>query len=300
MRFEQKAQHVSGPRVTYEFNILIGGKPITEYAHEGNTFVEGRKGSEFELEFKNHSNKRVLVVPSVDGKSIFDKSPATADSRGYVVRAYGSIRIPGWTLDANDVAKFVFDDKEKSYAVVTAQEGESVQSGVVGVLVYAEVEKPKPVEHHHHHYPRPRINPFPQPGVYPKGPFDPWPYNGPTWTADNNIALGSAADVKSAMRGMTTLSANAKVEPDVVATSATADSTPFEMGAGFGERAQFKTHEVEFERGPLQATMVLYYDSRRNLEKRGIEVVKKETRHLSDLPQAFAGMGCAPPPGWNG
>lgn len=39
---------------------------------------------------------------------------------------------------------------------------------------------------------------------------------------------------------------------------------------------------------------------RRNLEKRGIQVVKRETRYLTDLPQAFSGVGCKPPPGWNG
>lgn len=286
---------------TFELNILIGGKPITEYAHEGNTFVEGRKGSEFEVEFKNKSNKQVLVVPSVDGKSIFDGKPATPDSRGYVIRPWGSIRIPGWTLDAQAVAKFTFEDKDKSYSAAVTQEGEAVVSGVVGVMVYAEKEKPVTINQIHHYYPRP--NPFPQPGVYPRGPGD-WPYNGPMWSstcavgsADATLSNSAMPLSKGVMRGMNVSASTTSAVSDD-ADSASSDS--FNMGAGFGEKADFRTTNVEFERGPVQAVIQLYYDSRKNLEKRGIEVVKKEQRYLNELPQAFQGTGCTPPPGWQG
>ena len=286
---------------TFELNILIGGKPITEYAHEGNTFVEGRKGSEFEVEFKNKSSKQVLVVPSVDGKSIFDGNPATPDSRGYVIRPWGSIRIPGWTLDSQAVAKFTFEDKNKSYSAAVTQEGEAVVSGVIGVMVYAEKEKPVSINHIYHHYPRP--NPFPQPGVYPRSPGD-WPYNAPMWSS--TCAVGSAGATlsntatplsKGVMRGMNVATAATTAVSDS-ADMASEDS--FNMGAGFGQKTDFRTTNVEFERGPVQAVMQLYYDSRKNLEKRGIEVVKKDQRYLNELPQAFQGTGCTPPPGWQG
>jgi hypothetical protein len=271
----------------YELNIIVSGRPITEYEHQGNTFVEGRKGSEFEVEFKNKSNKQVLIVPSVDGKSIFTGKPATPESQGYVVRAYGSIRIPGWTLDASAVAKFTFEDKDKSYSAAVTQEGEAVVSGVIGVIVYAEKEKPQTINQIHHYYPSIPRTPWPStPGQ--------WPYNGPTWS--NSIGSSDASMPKGVMRGMSvTLSASASTHEN---TSMSADT--FEMGAGFGQKADFKTKNVEFERGAIQDTILLYYDSRRNLEKRGIEVVKKETRHLNELPQAFTGMGCTPPPGWQG
>lgn len=288
---------------TFELNVLIGGKPITEYAHEdGPSFIEGRKGSEFEVEFKNKTNKQVLVVPSVDGKSIFDGKPATPDSRGYVIRAWGSIRIPGWTLDNAAVAKFTFEDKDKSYSAAVTQEGEAVVSGVIGVMVYSEVEKPKPVtlQHVHHHYPRP--NPFPQPGVFPRGPYD-WPYNGPTWSStcavgsSDTVTLSSNSMSKGITRGATAQSTSHEN------TSSVSDGTPdasFDMGAGFGQKADFRTTTVEFERGPVLDTFQLYYDSRKNLEKRGFVMVRKEQRYLNDLPQAFQGTGCTPPPGWQG
>ena len=275
---------------TFELNILINNRVITEYAHEGNTFVEGRKGSEFEVEFKNKSNKQVLVVPSVDGKSIFDGKPATPESRGYVIRPWASIRIPGWTLDNSAVAKFTFEDKDKSYSAAVTQEGEAVVSGVIGVMVYSEKEKPQTINTIHHIYPT-----YP---VYIGTPRTPWPYNGTMLTT--SCAVGSEEVSKSAKRGVSmnaTLSATASAGSHENTAS---NADPFEMGAGFGQKADFKTQTVSFERGDVAATFQLYYDSRRNLEKRGIQVVKKDTRHLNELPQAFTGMGCTPPPGWQG
>lgn len=274
----------------YELNILIGGKPITEYQHEGNVFVEGRKGSEFEVEFKNKTNKQVLVVPSVDGKSVFDGKPATPESQGYVVRAWGSVRIPGWTLDNSAVAKFTFADKEASYSAAVTQEGEAVVSGVIGALVYVEKEKPQPV-HVHHYHGTPRT-PWPQ---YPGQ----WPYNGPMLMGSSISSADAKSMTKSVTRGATAQSATLSAS-SANASHENTSATPFEMGAAFGAKSDFKTSMVEFERGTMEAPMQLYYDSRRNLEKRGIEVVKKEQRYLNELPQAFQGTGCTPPPGWNG
>jgi hypothetical protein len=282
---------------SYELNILIGGRPITEYSHEGNTFVEGRKGSEFEVEFKNKTGKQILVVPSVDGKSVFDGKPATPDSQGYVIRPYGKIRIPGWTLDNSAVAKFTFEDKDKSYSAAVTQEGEAVVSGVIGVIVFAEKQKPNhtTVIHHHHTYPV-----YPSPTVYPKGPHT-WPYNGPTWTT-SGIAASDVmnSSSKSVFRSMSSDTATLSASATNSATSEPSVETSFDMGAGFGQKSDFHTSTVSFDRGDILTTLVLYYDSRKNLEKRGIEIVKKEQRYLNELPQPFMGMGCTPPPGWTG
>jgi len=289
---------------SYELNLLVKNRPITEYEHEGNIFVEGRKGSEFEVEFKNKTSKRVLVVPSVDGKSVLDGQPATPDSKGYIVGPWGSIRIPGWTLDDSNVAKFTFEDKEKSYAVQMADDATQVQSGVIGVMVYSEVEKPKPVEHIHHYYP-----PVTYPPSNPWKPWSPWVprYPDPFWCGSSINQLDSVplstSDTKSMMRGTsmnatTQSSASLNAQGNVVSNAPPIENA-FEMGAGFGEKADFKTRESEFKRDKVVATMLLYYDSRRNLEKRGIEVVKREI-HATALPQAFSGVGCTPPPGWQG
>lgn len=289
---------------TAELNVLVSGRPITEYEHGGNVFVQGRKGSEFILQYRNHTNKRVLVIPSVDGKSTLDGKPATPDSKGYVVGPWATLDIKGWTLDNQSVASFEFSDKEASYA--TALEGTSAQSGVIGVLVYEEkvVELPKPViKHVHHHHPR--IDPWPSPQPWPK-----YPGNPPVWMGNaQNIDTTqlSAADVKTTMATRSMMSAThvntsyqANVQTDGIASNVEQPEGAFDMGTAFGQKADMATRDVKFQRGSVVAQLVLYYDSRRNLEKRGIQVSKREDRYVSELPQAFYGTGCTPPPGWKG
>ena len=97
----------------FEATILIKGRPINEVQHEGQTFVEGRNGSAYELKFKNNSSSRVLVIPSVDGLNVLDGKIAGKTSPGYVIDAWGELRIPGWKVDGTTAAKFKFTtDKE--------------------------------------------------------------------------------------------------------------------------------------------------------------------------------------------
>jgi hypothetical protein len=286
----------------FELRILVGGRPITEYYHQENTFIEGRKGSEFTVEFKNHTGSKVLVVPSVDAISVFDGQPATPDSRGYVVKPYDTLNIKGWRLDNSNVAKFFFQDKERSYAASTSSD--ATNAGVIGVLVFKEKEHVQTISNSPS--PWPPINPWP---VWPR-PHNPWPYDprdprDPTWINDvkfgssltgiQNIASNNAdmgQHTKSRMRGA------AESAPISVCNVAASGVEPFELGTGFGRKTEFKTSEVSFNKGVLAAEISIFYDSKRNLEKRGIQVVRRERQYLNDLPQAFSG-GCKPPPGWS-
>ena len=50
----------------YEARILVRGRPVTEYHHtDGNIYVEGRKGSDYSLEFINNGAERICVLPAV-------------------------------------------------------------------------------------------------------------------------------------------------------------------------------------------------------------------------------------------
>lgn len=190
------------------------------------------------------------MVPAVDGKSVLDGSPATPNSMGYIVPAWGSIRIPGWTLNGNEVAKFKFDDKEQSYAARMSN-GSVVQSGVIGVLVYEEKVLPKPVEHHHHHWPSPTIRP-----IYPYDPYIHRPRNpwmDPIWASGTVDSRSMASIPKDAiadtplMGKQMSMNAIADVNTSSISNSSDAtsqaSSTPFEMGTGFGERMDFKVDQ---------------------------------------------------------
>lgn len=117
--------------------ILVKNKPIQKFFHEKNTYVEGRKGSEFSIRIRNPNSTRIKVVVSVDGLSIIDGLPAGENSPGFVINAYDTQIFTGWMKDQNTVNKFYFSSKERSYSERTEQGSENV--GVIGVMAFAEV-----------------------------------------------------------------------------------------------------------------------------------------------------------------
>jgi hypothetical protein len=141
---------------TYKLDVIVGSRPITQHIKDGQSYIEGRKGSEFTLRFKSYSSRRVKVVLSVDGIGVIDGKPAGVKSRGYIVDSFGTIDIPGWTLSQNKVAKFVFrpqgDSQDPTYVEALRQDGIDVDAsnqGVIGVMVFPEYYH-KPLYHDNH------------------------------------------------------------------------------------------------------------------------------------------------------
>lgn len=249
----------------FSLNLIVNGKPIHEYEHKGNIFVEGRKDSEFVIEFVNDTYRRVLAIPSVDGLSPIDGSTASPDSMGYIVEPFSTLTIPGWCIDENNVANFKFMDKEKSYSKLQGS-ARDYQAGVIGMLVYGE---------HVDYEPATRRITKGYDSIYPKPKF--WP---------SEKIEGFPKDWWLSQNTPNTLSA---------LSSVTVSQSNFEYGVGWGSEHEFKVETETFDRGELLETFVVYYDSRRNLEKRGIQVVKKDTTYLDDLPVPFRGIGCPRP-----
>jgi hypothetical protein len=76
--------------INYEFHVLVKGKAITEFLHEDKHFIEGRKGSNFEIEFINKSNKRILAIPSVDGINTLNGKDAGDNGPGFIVSPFST------------------------------------------------------------------------------------------------------------------------------------------------------------------------------------------------------------------
>lgn len=255
----------------YEARILVRGRPATEYHHtDGNIYVEGRKGSEYELEFYNNSNERVCIVPAVDGLSVMDGKPAGIESDGYVVEARQTIKIPGWKLDDKEAAKFEFSSEKKSYA---SQSGEdTANQGVIGFMVFREEYQ--------------ALNPFKIEQFYSGNSGG---YAGSLRGLSSNSGHDGAICCDS-------LSAStASAEPEAVKSS---------LGTGFGEATDFQTRTVSFnkrdENNP-DAVLVIYYDNLRGLEKRGIQVRTRKSNKVPDpFPNYSNTSGCKPPVGWRG
>jgi hypothetical protein len=280
----------------YEFRVLIKDKPITEYVHEDKNFVEGRKGSSFEIEFINKSYKRVLAIPSVDGINTLNGKDAGDESPGFVVNALTTVRIPGWTLDQNNVAKFMFEGKEHSYATHVSSSTKNI--GVIGFRVFDELAIPQPYI--------PSYNP--QYNIS-STTIVPLTYNSqPLVNSSYNINdYHNMFNSRSVSNTATSNSIASSTSQQSVNCSATATATPqnnvlnldsFNLGTGFGEKQDFATTAVALRRGSLQAQIVIYYDSYKNLQKRGINLEKP--KKSKELPEAFPAQGCKPPPSWRG
>lgn len=255
----------------YVFEIQVNDKPVYEYEHRGDTFIEGRKGSTFKINFRNTGYGRVLIVPAVDGLSTLDGKTAGPDSPGLIVESMGSVSIPGWMVDSAVASQFEFQDRESSYA--KSLDSTTTNTGVIGLLVYE--EKPQ-----HRYYPS-LNNMFvgAQPLVFAqnmtttaRGVLGPQGDQGPQGPSGVAESLG------------------------IVDTSASYDSND-NLGVGWGKAVDFQTKTVTFDRGELKAQMAIFYDSRKNLERRGIVVERRDT--LGIRPNPFPGIGCTPPKGWS-
>lgn len=284
----------------YEARILVRGRPVTEYHHtDGNIYVEGRKGSDYSLEFVNNSAERICVLPAVDGLSVMDGKPAGLDSDGYVVDAYSSLKIPGWRLDSNKIAKFTFSDIGGSYARKSGRGTSNV--GVLGFMVFREN-----IYYNSFGYYGGSVGTLHS--TCDSFGLDNLPQNGIAHAAISNIKLGSS-DISLNMSSKGTGSVNitgTQASTGSHSTTRAAKAVKSEIGTKFGNVSNFETHDVDFEKRDEQnpdAMMVIYYDSARGLEKRGIRLVTKRSR---GQPSAFPGYkgrketGCIPPPSWHG
>lgn len=119
-----------------EMLILVKNRSIVEYEHKDQVFIEGRSGSNYEIELRNNNHFRVEAILSVDGLSVIDGKEAGPNSRSYMIPARGTLRVPGWLLDSGTAAKFAFAEKQAAYAAKSGTGSQNV--GVIGALIYRE------------------------------------------------------------------------------------------------------------------------------------------------------------------
>jgi len=266
--------------IFYSTKVLVKGKPVTEVDHAGNTYIEGRRNSEFEIQFKNHTPSRVLVIPSVDGLNTIDGKLCGVESQGYVVKPYGVLTIEGWTLNSESVAKFIFKDKNskgKDQTYAEAMDSSVENQGLIGIMVFKEQSTCT--------YSTPIVQ------------SNPW---GTTYTNySSNVPDNSEkwADESSSIRSCAT------TDDFSVCYSATPEPS---MGTGFGESTKFKTTSTSFNRRnePSQV-FVFNYDSLKNMERIGVPVHQFKEHHSKPRPNPFPESpevvsGCRIPFGWNG
>lgn len=262
--------------------INVAGKPVRTVNHEGRWYIEGRPGSDYSIKITNQGFQRVLAVPSVDGLSVIDGKPAGSNSQGFIIEGHGSMDIPGWMVDKTTAAKFTFGDVNQSYnASRTAAGKDSAPGsvGLIGVMIFEEM----PVHRTHQStIGFPNRTDWP---AYPGVPVDTLPYRPRDY--------GNTGSPTDMWRTITTY-ASAQSSTDVRTTLSTEPS----VGTVFGEATDFKTTTGQFKRGNLNCTIVIEYDTLRNLNTRGVPTNELSARSPFQRSPFPMDTHCEPPAGW--
>lgn len=258
---------------SYEVEIIVNGKPVKEYHHNGKVYIEGKKGTRFSIKMKNNSFGRKLFVPTIDGLSVMNGEEGSYKSGGYIVQGYSSITIDGWRTSEKEVAEFFFSSPEGSYRKKMDM-GNNL--GVIGIAVFDEV-------YHAPQYSYTYVAP---------GSTVPLPYTYPfTGDVTSGISMKASNEFDaSASNKMLCQNSNTLNQ----AFNLHAGSAPTQkIGTGFGCQKRSEVTTVAFERENCPLTVFeINYNTREELEKEGI-CFHKEPLYAS--PQAFPGQFCKPP-----
>ncbi|HYT41282.1 MAG TPA: hypothetical protein VEP90_02955, partial [Methylomirabilota bacterium] len=268
-----------------EMHILVRNRKIDQYFHDDKTFVEGRKGSNYTIQYRNKTGFRQKIVVSVDGLNVMT-GDATWEN-GYCVEPYQTINIPGWRKDSGNVAAFKFSSIRGSYNQQN-DSGQEQNIGVIGCKVYSEKYKAiynSPYIVHHYHYEPPKPL-FP---IY----FPSWPTVGTSGGGyyDSKTTVMNASlqgSVSNCMR-----SASPKASSYVASADAMAE--PQSVGTGWGENKEFQTYTVNYDFNTYEdAVFVLYYDNIQGLRRRGVPLTHAPRTYSNPNPFP-SGDGCPPP-----
>ena len=293
----------------YEVDIVVNGKPLKEYYHEGKTYIEGKNKTEFSLRIKNNGSAKIVAIPSVDGLSAMNGKIASFNSGGYVINGYDSMIIDGWRKSDKEVARFYFSDPEDSYS---QRKGDGNNLGIIGVAVFQEKHD---IQKDFEELKREMDKKFPPITPWPVIPWiEPYPYHRrcPWWhdhtwswcgSSGSSITLYNASGLDSGAGSdsPTMLSANLDSTPtsnmkNVDSISARINSVKElsqQLGTGWGEAKTSEVTSVNFDKEEKpSATFEIYYNTREQLEKIGIDFTKKP---VYITPQAFPGQYCEPP-----
>ena len=267
----------------FELSVSVNGRAVKEYSHRGNTFIEGKEGSEFEIVVKNNSFDEVLAVVSVDGKSVMTgENCSIENSGGYVIPAMSHIKIPGWRLNNDSIAKFVYSNPQESYAAQTSEMPEEpLNLGVIGCAIF----KRQPVCSFNRILRSNGTSISPK-NIEPRG-WD-YPCSPPIWYSTSNLNHSINCNA----------SADATANTNSVTLDSMTASSTSQIGTGFGREQEHAVMVTEFKRQATpEAIMTIYYDSRNGLQAKGVPL----TPVVAIVPQAFPGStnkGCKPPAGW--
>jgi hypothetical protein len=306
-----------------DFNILVNGSRCKQYHHNGKIYIEAKHGTEYELEIKNNTWNRILVIGSVDGLSVLSGETASDRDTGYVIGARSSYKIKGFRYSNDSVGAFRFNYKDRSYAK-SKGDGSEINCGIISIKAFAELVK------------APTYINYP---VYPILKYrtprtvwdDVWEYPDPwydvTYTIRNNTSVFTGSwiatstntttatlgglyskDIKccnSFKGGMSAGPSTGEVRSmycsvqngGLDSNALTDNGEVFNMGTEWGSKIESKVTNTTFEKGVLISHFEIYYTDRNGLTTLGVPL---HSVAAVSFPEAFPGNYAKPPKNWQG
>jgi hypothetical protein len=131
------------PYPNFDLEVVVNGRPLTEYYARGRTYIEALEGAEYELRVRNHSADRVAVALSVDGLNTIDARYTSAwNASKWVIEPYQTITISGWQMSSERARRFYFTNERDSYG---AKLGQTANLGVISAVFFRERNRPVPI-----------------------------------------------------------------------------------------------------------------------------------------------------------
>lgn len=159
------------------------GRRLPTFSQRGQTFVLGQEGDRYSVVVNNPTSRRVEAVVTVDGRDVLSGQRGSFAQRGYIVPAFGSVRIEGFRQSLDHVAAFRFTSPGQSYS---AQLGTPENVGVIGVAIFDERNEPAIAREHRRSVPRA--------SAAPPGRAKPAPPRPSAGRADPGIGTGWGED----------------------------------------------------------------------------------------------------------
>lgn len=120
----------------FTVEVLVDGRPLTEYAARGRHYVEAFENAEYEVRVHNPTGSRVAVALAVDGLNSIDARHTTAwDAHKWVIAPYGTIHVRGWQMSGESARRFYFTTERDSYA---AKLGQASNVGLITAVFFRE------------------------------------------------------------------------------------------------------------------------------------------------------------------
>ena len=119
-----------------EIEILIDGRPLTELAARGTTYVEAVRGREYAIRLHNRSDRRIAVALAVDGLNSIDAKRSDEKSASkWVLGPHQTTTIEGWQTSSESARRFIFTSEDRSYG---SWLGTTDNLGVIEAVVFRE------------------------------------------------------------------------------------------------------------------------------------------------------------------